>query len=313
MNGRSMNLFLLFFVLCLILACGAATTAQVRILDLPQFICPSSTPRPTHTALPTQMRPPIYVPPSGFATYTPMPGCIWNGRLCATNTPAFGGAYLQPGHYIPGATSTPRPTHTPWPSPTPFVLTGRFPLGADVYTGGFASAVSLRLRIGTTNVIPLSAGRQIVTWDIELENVGSVDYAAIPGGQVFVAALRMSGGERAGQWWASAEAARAAALTSHSQVTDALTLSPGEAYRFTLAAFTIVGEPLRFGWALDPLSSGREGDMVGGNVAYWSSDTRSECVGNVGSGAVIPTLAVPVPTATPTPPPTFPPWCIWCR
>ncbi len=300
-------------MLAVALACGAGTTAQqVRILDLPQFICPSSTPRPTHTALPTQVQPPIYIPPSGYATFTPVPGCLWNGRVCATNTPASGGLYQQPGYTLTGAISTPRPTFTPWPTPTPLVTTGPFHLGADVYTGGFASAVSLRLRIESVAVIPFSADRQIVTWGIELENIGTVSYVTIPGGQVFVAALRTSASERAGQWWASAEAARAAAIPPESRISDALTVAPDETYRFTLAAYTPLGEPLRLGWALDPLSGGQDHHLTGGNVAYWSVAAQTECVGNLGSDAVIPTLQRLIPTATPTARPTFPPWCVWC-
>jgi hypothetical protein len=295
------------------LACGAATTASnVRIHDLPQFICATSTPRPTHTQGPTQVQPAVYIPPAGYVTYTPVPGCIWNGFVCATNTPQPGGSYRTPGHYVPGATSTPRPTHTPWPTPTAYVLTGRFFLGADVYTGGFESEISLRLRIEHIEVYPVDAARQVVAWNIDIENVGQVPYATIPGGQVYVAEVDASGTRRSGQWWASAEAAQAAGITLQPEVLDVLEVQPGQQHRLTLTAFTPVGEPIRFGWVLDPLANGRDGDLVGGNVAYWASDVSAECRLNPGPGVVVPTPSALAPTPTPSPTPQYPPWCTWC-
>ncbi|NJO83177.1 MAG: hypothetical protein HC828_10390 [Blastochloris sp.] len=45
-------------LLAAILACGAATAGNVRIRDLPQFICATSTPLATYTQAPTQAQPP---------------------------------------------------------------------------------------------------------------------------------------------------------------------------------------------------------------------------------------------------------------
>lgn len=316
MNTKYTALYLLLSEMMLVtaaLACGAATTTNnVRIRDLPQFICATSTPRPTHTQAPTQVQPAVYIPPAGYVTYTPVPGCIWSGFVCATNTPHPGGSYRTPGHYVPGATSTPRPTHTPWPTPTAYVLTGRFFLGADVYTGGFESEISLRLRIEYIEVYPVDAARQVVAWNIDIENVGQVVYATIPGGQVFVAEVDASGIRRGGQWWASAEAAQAAGITLQPEVLDVLEVQPGQQYRLMLTAFTPVGEPVRFGWVLDPLANGRDGDLVGGNVAYWASDVSAECRLNPGHGVVVPTPSALAPTPTPSRTPQYPLWCTWC-
>ena len=310
---RTLSLHTVGFTLLLaILACGGATADSVRILDVPQFICPTSTPEPTHTQAPTQVQPDIQVPPSGYATYTPVPGCVWNGSFCATHTPYPGGAYSTPGYSVPGPTSTPRPTLTPWPTPTPYIITGGFHLGADVYTGGFDSAVSVRLRIEDVTVYPVAANRQVVTWTVEIENIGTTPYFAIPGGQVFVASVTTTEGVAEGQWWASQEAAAAAGITLQAEVLDALEVAPGDDYRLTLTAFTPVGEPGRFGWALDPVSGGRDGDMTGGNVAYWVTDANPDCAGNMAPGATLPTPAAPPPTPTPTPTRVYPPWCTWC-
>lgn len=310
---RRSSLYIAAFALLLFsLACGTATMGSVRIRDIPQFICATSVPLATHTQLPTQVQPPVYVPPAGYVTYTPAPGCIWQGAICATSTPYPGGLYTSPGHYLPGATSTPRPTHTPWPTATPYVLSGRFFLGADVYTGGFESEISLRLRIAAARVYPVDATRQVVAWDIEIENVGQVMYATIPGGQVFVAEVAEAQGRQTGQWWASSEAARAAGIPLQPQVSDALEVLPGEQHQLTLTAFTPPGEPVGFGWILDPLADGRDGDLVGGNVAYWSEDVSAACTTNPSSDLVVPSPEAPPPTATPVQPPQYPPWCTWC-
>lgn len=311
---RTLSLTIVGLALTLaVLACGSATTSNIRIRDLPQFICATRIPLPTHTQAPTQVQPAIYVPPSGIATLTPLPGFVCSGWTCATLTPLPGMVYSTPAYFLPGPTSTPRPTHTPWPTATPYVLTGRFFLGADVYTGGFESEVSLRLRIEDFRVYPLDADRQVVTWDIEIENTGAVTYATIPGGQVFVAEVSRNGLPLSGQWWASAEAAHAVGITLQPQALDALDVPPGSRHRLTLTAFTPVGQPVRFGWVLDPLADGRDRDLVGGNVAYWASDVVAECATNPDSGLIVPTPSAPAPTHTPTPLPHIPAWCTWCN
>lgn len=297
-------------VLLGILACvGSATIDNISIVDMPQFICPSSTPRATHTQPPTQVQPVTNIPPSGYATFTPVPGCSWNGSFCATNTPYPGGIYSTPGYSVPGPTSTPRATLTPWPTPTPHTITGGFHLGADVYAGGFDSSVSIRLQIDNVRVYPVDDAQQVVVWDVEIENVGSVDYFALPGAQVFVAAVST----QSGQWWASEEAANATGIVLQPELMDVLEVLPGDFYQLTLTAFTPLGDPTRLGWILDPASDGRDGDMIGGNVAYWVSETDPSCIGNIAPGSTPGTPVEPRPTHTPTHTPEYPTWCAWCR
>lgn len=297
-----------------VLGCiGSATVDNISIIDIPQYICPSTTPQATHTQPPTQVQPTSYVPPSGYVTFTPGPGCVWNGNTCATNTPYPGGIYSTPGYPIAGPTSTQRPTLTPWPTPTPHTVTGGFHLGADVYAGGFESTVVVRLRIDDLRINPINTEEQVVIWTIEIENIGNVDYFAIPGLQIFVAAVTTITGSENGQWWASEESARAADIVLDPDALDILEVNPGDYYRFILTAFTPVGDPTRFGWILDPASDGRDGDMIGGNVAYWVTDTDPTCNGNIAPGSTPPTPNMPRPTNTPTHTPEYPPWCTWCK
>ncbi|MEQ8671755.1 MAG: hypothetical protein RLP44_01610 [Aggregatilineales bacterium] len=314
MKTRYLAIFLAWFSLFLsILACGTTTTSDnVRIQDLPQFICATSIPQPTHTQAATQVQPAIIIPPSGYVTSTPYPGCIHNGTLCATHTPYPSGSYSTPAAYLPGATSTPRQTYTPFPSATPYILSGHFFDGADVYTGGFASAVNVRLSLTVGEIIPINETRQVVVLDVEIENRGEVVYSAIPGAQIFVAEVHDGATVHTGQWWASAEAAQAANITLQPEVLDVLEVQPRQSFTLTLTIFTPIGDPIRSGWVLDPLSGARDGDLIGGNVAYWSSDLDAACTTNPNNPGSIPTPAAIAPTPTPSRTPVYPPWCSWC-
>lgn len=138
-----------------VLAC-TGTPSAMQILDQPVYACPTATPRPTDTPLPTSVQPNVIVPPSDWATLTLVPGCLWNGRVCATNTPVFGGIYLTPAATRPGATSTPRPTTTPYPTATAFVMRPpqEFFVGDAIYTGGFISTINIRLRLLNSVTLP---------------------------------------------------------------------------------------------------------------------------------------------------------------
>ena len=108
------SIYLLFVPVYLTLAVIACTgqLVNMQIRDEPVYVCPTSTPRPTHTPRPTDTQPDIHVPPSGWATHTPEPGCYWNGVACVPYLPAPGGIYTEPGYTLPGAHQhTPSDTH----------------------------------------------------------------------------------------------------------------------------------------------------------------------------------------------------------
>ncbi len=283
------------------LACGGpgATEANVRILDMPQFVCPSVTPMPTNTQPPTAVQPSLTAGPMvcSLVCITPSPSgpssCM---NLCGA-TPAA----------MPGPTSTPGATYTPYPTPTPFVGSGDFFLGGDVFSGGFESAVRIRFRLDNVQVLPIDEQRQVVVWEIQLGNVGAVTYFALPGAQVFVAEINQGGELVQGQWFASAEAAQAVGIPLAPELLDILPLEPGDSVILQITAFTPPGEVVRFGWAFDPYSGGHDRDLKGGNVAYWRNEYNPDCLGGVGAGAAVPTVAV-LPTWTPTATPYIPPW-----
>ncbi len=275
------------------LACSG-TPAAMQILDQPVYVCPTATPRPTDTPQPTSVQPPVVVPPSGWGTYTPVPGCIWNGFVCATNTPYPGGAYTTPAYSVPGATSTPRPTTTPYPTPTPFVMRppDEFYVGDAIYTGGFVSPISVRLRLLNIQTIAASPAvgnpRSIVTWQMEVKNMGATSYDLFPAYQMYISTVTTPTGDVEGLWGASMDAVSEAGL---SVVLDTVTLAPGETQTFTLAAYIPAGSPKRFTWALDPTSRPTPSTpgVPGSNLLVWTNTVNTVCTGDLAEPAVLPT------------------------
>jgi hypothetical protein len=267
----------------------------MQILDEPVFVCPTATPRATDTPAPTAIQPPIVVPPSGWTTLTPVPGCIWNGYVCATNTPYPGGVYTTPGYSLPGVTSTPRHTTTPYPTPTPFVMRPpqEFFVGDALYTGGFTSPVNARLRL--LNVVTLTASptpggspRSVVRWEIEIKNVGTTLYEVFPAWQMYVSMVTTPGGDLDGIWGASRDAVAEAGLSSP---LEAVTLAPGETKTFTLAAYIPAGTPRRFTYALDPTARPTPATpgLPGTNLVVWTNAANTICAGDLSEPPALPT------------------------
>jgi hypothetical protein len=324
-----------------ILACGGLaqsgiTEANVRVTGLPQFVCPTDTPMPTHTPLPTATQratatriaiatpmvyatnPPTcnYSQPASYR-YACLPNaCMWSSYgVCGTfyirptNIPSgywSGGGVGYGPSSTPRPTHTPRPTYTPFPTPTPYIISENYHMGADVYVG---DEDGLALRLQVANAYRLLAGdRQIVVWAIEIENVGSVTYHALPGAQVFVSHLLVNGQTQSGQWFASAEAVTQANVTLDERALDIMAIGEGESMRLWLAAFTPIGEIHKIGWILDPYASAG-GGVVGGNTALWVNEADTYgCDANISGDFNIPTPSASAPTATASVTPYIPPY-----
>ena len=295
--------------------------ANSRITELPAFICPSSTPRATATSVATQVQPPVYIPPSGYVTNTPVPGyttCFtyydYSIGSYVTNcsfppmtyTPIPGGSYTNPGGYVPGATSTSRPTNTPYPTPTEYTRLTNYPMGADIWALG---DLVVRFRVDNPRIVDNDPTDewQISVWDIELENAGEIPYFSFPAAQAFVYETVAIDGTVTQRYSVSErQALLDAGIAVDPELEDILILEPGMVRTYTVAAFTPLGEIERIGWSLDPYSGTRGDDVVGGNVAYWINEIDPEgCEGNVEGPPWWNPFAVR--TAVPTPTPTFTP------
>jgi hypothetical protein len=310
MDRRAARYALIAALLIVMLACGGladVTEINVRVTGVPQFVCPSSTPRPTATQRATAVQPDINYPSSGWVnTYREACTWHWNGYNYVESCTwvVDGGYYSTHAYSVPGPTSTPRPTHTPWPTPTPYVVYEEYSLGSDVHVGE-QDALALRLRVDDIDIVPLSGDQQVVTWEVRVRNMGSVPYSTLPGAQTFVSEV----GGVADSWYASSEAALAAGITLPPEALDIMVLNPGERLRLTMAAITPVGAVGEIGWILDPYAGGAGRGVVGGNTATWRNESDPEgCVGNVDEAFEIPTVGAESPTPTPSPTPWIPPY-----
>lgn len=288
-----LTMFLLPAVLGFTALACQGTAERMQILDQPVYVCPTAIPQATDLPAPTRIQPPIVTPPSGWATMTPFPGCIWDGRVCATNTPYPGGLYSTPSYTAPGATSTPRPTTTPYPTPTPFVLRPpqNFYLGDAIYTGGFASPVNVRLRLLDVHTQAASPAldnqpRSLVRWQLEVKNVGSRPYELFPAWQMYVSTVDTAVGPVDGIWGTNRDAVTTAGLMT---TLEAITLRPGETRVFALAAFIPEGTPQRFSYALDPTTDPSHSGVPGANVMTWVNEPNTVCAGDLAEPPLLPT------------------------
>ncbi len=337
----------------LLLAALACTAAKqnLDIRGLPQYICPSATPRPTHTPYPTSMPnyPPAfqanlnysyvdvtrstvmvqYIAQSvgavqlSFSGVTDT-GSAWVGSsgvltigYASYGVPGSSGSYpvtlpynvtsatisingytfgvvRYPYPYFTSANPfpcclpgpiypTPVPTYTPYPTPTLYVRTNDYFLGDPIYTSG-----TLRVRFKVTQITSQSTSvpdlqgnpQNIYVWQLEVKNIGSVEYALFPVGQMYISQIVTPGGTTMdGVWGASLQAAQAANVTTNY---DPVGLQPGQTQTFTLAAFGPVGTVYRLSYAMDSSERGGGPTQVpGANIVSWLNAVNTICTGEI--------------------------------
>ena len=131
----------------------------------------------------------------------------------------------------------------------------------------------LQLRLLNVQVLPATDDangdpRNIVTWDIELTNLGTAQYVYFPAGQSWISTIRVAGVDEDGVWGAGQAAADEISLPF---AYESYTLQPGATQTRTLAAYIPAGEPSRFTYMLDP------SDDAAPNLLTWSSTTNTSC------------------------------------
>lgn len=224
---------ILLVPLALIAATLACTgeLANMQIVATPYHACPTATAVPTNAPIPTVALPP------GFPTLIPAP------------------------------TLTPAPTSTPHVIAPP----DDFGIGDPVLAG--AGALRLQLRLLNVQVLPATDNangdpRNIVTWDLELTNLGTAEYVYFPAGQSWISTIRVAGVDEDGVWGAGQAAADEIGLPFGY---ESYTLPPGATQTRTLAAYIPEGEPLRFTYMLDP------SDNAAPNLINWSRTPNTTC------------------------------------
>ena len=176
---------------------------------------------------------------------------------------------------LPTATTligTPSPTMIP--QPTPYIITAPqdFYVGDAVFIGGQLSPLRVRLRLLNVQVFPQTIDEQVVTWELEVANIGQDDYEVFPSLQLYVSEVTTAYGIEIGAWGATQTAGDVEDVTIDA---DIYTLSAGQTQTFHLAAFTPLGDVERFTFQLDPTQ------VDGGAVMTWVNGTNPYCSGDV--------------------------------
>ncbi len=362
MQNQRRNRWMIVIAALLAAAVACAGTVQnLKIDGLPQYVCPSSTPRPTSTQPPTSrpLWPPyfasnldgyqvgpnfntirvqwtgqnagtVYLSYSGSMSVYPyywtgsggylavdtIPGPTRMGsygitipldvyyatvNIYASGVPGSSRSYtvtrvyytIYPIPYPPpggdpgSITPTPRPTYTPWPTPTEYVRTNDYFVGDAIYTGEQSTGLRLRFRVtdirSTDDVQPDGDGQpqSIFVWDLEVSNVGSVEYDLFPAGQMYVSTITLpSGVEVEGVWGASTGAALEAGFTPQYDMAD---LQPDETQTFTLAAYGPRGTARRIAYVLDVTARevGIPTIVPGQNIVSWINEVNTICSGEI--------------------------------
>jgi hypothetical protein len=167
------------------------------------------------------------------------------------------------------------------------VRTNDYFVGDAIYTGEQPSGLRLHFRVtdirGMDAVEPDADGqpRSIFVWDLEVTNVGSVEYDLFPAGQMYVSTVTLPGGvEVEGVWGASTGAALEAGFTPQYDMTD---IQPGETKTFTLAAYGPRGTARRIAYVLDVTA--RQGGIPtivpGQNIVSWINEVNTICTGEI--------------------------------
>lgn len=173
---------------------------------------------------------------------------------------------------VPQATATtlagtPMPTLPPPPTPYTISPPQDFYVGDAVFVG--QSGAPLRLRFRLQNVQSQRAGsRNLVTWRLEIRNLGSTTYETIPIALMVITRINTASGEQTGTWQTSEVAMAAAGFANENY--DPLTSGSTRVYR--LAAYIPVGSINQFAYLLDG---------EGGNRITWVNAANPYCSGDV--------------------------------
>lgn len=173
---------------------------------------------------------------------------------------------------VPQATATtlagtPMPTLPPPPTPYTISPPQDFYVGDAVFVGQQSAPLRLRFRLQNVQTQP-AGSRNLVTWRLEIRNLGSATYETIPVALMVITRINTASGEQTGTWRTSEAAMQAAGFTNENY--DPLT--PGSTRTYRLAAYIPAGTVRQFAYLLD-------GD--GGNRITWVNTDNPYCSGDV--------------------------------
>jgi len=173
---------------------------------------------------------------------------------------------------VPQATATtlagtPMPTLPPPPTPYTITPPQDFYVGDAVFVGQSGAPLRLRFRLQIVQTQP-AGSRNLVTWRLEIRNLGSATYETIPVALMVITRITTASGEQTGTWRTSDAAMAAAGFTNENY--DLLT--PGSTRVYRLAAYIPAGSVNQFAYLLDG---------EGGNRITWVNAANPYCSGDV--------------------------------
>lgn len=178
---------------------------------------------------------------------------------------------------VPQATATtlagtPIPTLPPPPTPYTIMPPQDFYVGDAVFVGQSGAPLRLRFRLQNVQIQPApplgGSPRNLVTWRLEIRNLGSTTYETIPIALMVITRINTASGEQTGTWQTSEVAMAAAGFANENY--DPLTSGSTRVYR--LAAYIPVGSINQFAYLLDG---------EGGNRITWVNAANPYCSGDV--------------------------------
>ncbi len=179
----------------------------------------------------------------------------------------------------PMATASPTPYGTPLPPgwtpplptayPTPYIITPPqdFYVGDAIFTGNAGASQRLRFRLQNVQIQEM-ANRNLVTWQLEIANLGTEVYETIPTALMLITRIFSVEGDEIGTWRTSESAMKAAGFTDENY--DPLHSGMTRVYR--LAAYTPPGTIAQFTYLLD---------LDGTNQITWRNGNNPFCSGDI--------------------------------
>ncbi len=189
------------------------------------------------------------------------------------------GTVVTDSPYYTCPTAAPQPTSTTLPGtplpmlpppPTPFTILPPqdFYVGDAIFVGQPGAPLRLRFRLTQVEIRlapPLrDQPRQLVTWRLEIRNLGSRVYETVPPALMVITQV----GAQSGTWRTSEAAMNAADFTS--EIYDPL--APGMTRTYRLAAYIPAGSVRQFAYLLDADSD---------NHITWVNAANPYCSGDV--------------------------------
>ncbi len=184
---------------------------------------------------------------------------------------------------------TPRQTYTPYPTPTLFQMAAPDSFFLDDPVYNYQGPVQLRLRMkspivhGSFPIFPIFTA---ATWNLEITNVGRVEFDFLGGLQAYVSEVEWNGQIRAGVWSPSHQAALFLGIVEQAYYPRAV--MPGQTVSVKVAAWIpATSKVTKVSLVLDTYYSGDPGYATftpgsgKGRLVTWRNAVNNICKGEI--------------------------------